>query len=111
MGRSWSGRSTPCGPTCGTWAGDRGWTAGIFPSEAASDLSALVAVAEQARQAVMESLQYQTTGRAWPACPVHGSPHGSFNDPGRFPAQRAERAVESAECLRDLGLLEDPQMG
>jgi hypothetical protein len=55
-----------------TWAGDRGWTAGIFPSEAASDLSALVAVAEQARQAIMESLQYQSTGTAWPACPVHG---------------------------------------
>jgi hypothetical protein len=55
-----------------TWAGDRGWTAGVFPSEAASDLSALVAVAEQARQAIMESLQYQETGRAWPACPVHG---------------------------------------
>src|SRR6266568_1262899 len=56
----------------GTWAGDQGWTAGIFPSEAADDLSALVAVAEQARQAIMESLQYQSTGRVWPACPAHG---------------------------------------
>ena len=27
------------------------------------DLSALVAVTEQARQAIMESLQYQSTGR------------------------------------------------
>ena len=43
-----------------------------LPSETASDLSALVAMAEQARQAVMESLQYQSTGRTWPACPVHG---------------------------------------
>jgi GNAT superfamily N-acetyltransferase len=55
-----------------TWAGDRGWTAGIFSSEAAADLSALVAVAEQARQAIMESLQYQSTGKVWPACPAHG---------------------------------------
>src|ERR1035441_2912833 len=55
-----------------TWAGDRGWTSGIFSSDSADDLSALVAVAEQARQAIMESLQYQSTGRAWPACPAHG---------------------------------------
>jgi hypothetical protein len=55
-----------------TWAGDTGWTAGVFPSEAADDLSALVAVAEQASQAVMESLDYQFTGRVWPACPEHG---------------------------------------
>ena len=55
-----------------TWAGDHGWTSGIFPSDAADDLSALVAVAEQARQAIMESLGYQTTGRVWPACPEHG---------------------------------------
>src|SRR5262249_22938331 len=27
-----------------TWAGDQGWTGGIFPSDAAEDLSALVAV-------------------------------------------------------------------
>ena len=55
-----------------TWAGDTGWTAGVFPSEAADELSALVAVAEQARQAVMESLDYQFTGKVWPACPEHG---------------------------------------
>jgi hypothetical protein len=55
-----------------TWAGDTGWTAGVFPSEAADHLSALVAVAEQASQAVMESLDYQLTGRVWPACPEHG---------------------------------------
>jgi hypothetical protein len=55
-----------------TWAGDTGWTAGVFSSEAADDLSALVAVAEQASQAVMESLDYQCTGRVWPACPEHG---------------------------------------
>jgi hypothetical protein len=55
-----------------TWAGDRGWSTGVFSSEAADDLSALVAVAEQARQAIMESLQYQSTGREWPACPAHG---------------------------------------
>jgi hypothetical protein len=54
------------------WAGDQGWTGGISPSNAAGDLSALVAVAEQARQAIMESLQYQSTGRVWPACPAHG---------------------------------------
>jgi hypothetical protein len=41
-------------------------------SDAAGDLSALVAVAEQARQSVMESLQYQSTGIQWPACPAHG---------------------------------------
>ena len=55
-----------------TWAGDTGWTGGIFFSDAAGDLSALVAVAEQARQAIMESLGYQSTGRVWPACPAHG---------------------------------------
>jgi cold shock protein len=55
-----------------TWAGDHGWTAGIFSSEAADDLSALVAVAEQARQAIMESLEYQSTRAVWPACPAHG---------------------------------------
>ncbi len=54
-----------------TWAGDTGWTGGIFPSEAADDLSALVTVAEQARQAIMESLDYQSTGAVWPACPAH----------------------------------------
>jgi hypothetical protein len=55
-----------------SWAGDTGWTGGIFPSNAADDLSALVAVAEQARQAIMESLEYQSTRRVWPACPAHG---------------------------------------
>ncbi|MHB1430519.1 MAG: hypothetical protein ACYCVZ_00150 [Streptosporangiaceae bacterium] len=49
----------------------RAWTTGAFPSEAADDLSALVAVAEQARQAIMESLNYQCTGALWPACPMH----------------------------------------
>jgi hypothetical protein len=63
---------TPRNAVVETWAGDQGWTAGIFPSEAADDLSALVAVAEQARQSIMESLQYQSTGREWPACPAHG---------------------------------------
>jgi hypothetical protein len=56
-----------------TWAGDQGWTGGISSSDAADDLSALVAVAEQARQAIMESLRYQSTGRVWPACPAHGA--------------------------------------
>ena len=55
-----------------TWTGDTGWTGGISSSDAADDLSALVAVAEQARQAIMESLGYQSTGRAWPVCPAHG---------------------------------------
>jgi hypothetical protein len=55
-----------------TWAGDYGWTNGISSSAAADELSALVAVAEQARQAIMESLRYQSTGRVWPACPTHG---------------------------------------
>ena len=63
---------TPRNAVVETWAGDQGWTAGIFPSYAADDLSALVAVAEQARQAIMESLLYQSTGRVWPACPAHG---------------------------------------
>jgi hypothetical protein len=55
-----------------TWVGDTGWTGGIFSSDAADDLSALVAVAEQGRQAIMESLGYQSTGTVWPACPAHG---------------------------------------
>jgi hypothetical protein len=55
-----------------TWTGDTGWTGGIFSSDAADDLSALVAVADQARQAIMESLGYQSTGSVWPACPAHG---------------------------------------
>jgi hypothetical protein len=55
-----------------TWAGDQGWTSGVFSSDAADDLSALIAVAEQARQAIMESLGYQSTGRAWPVCRAHG---------------------------------------
>jgi hypothetical protein len=63
---------TPRNAAVETWAGDQGWTGGISPSNAAGDLSALVAVAEQARQAIMESLQYQSTGRVWPACPAHG---------------------------------------
>ena len=54
-----------------TWAGHTGWTGGISSFEAADDLSALVAVAEQARQAIMESLRYQSTGISWPACPQH----------------------------------------
>ena len=55
-----------------TWKGDQGWTGGIFSSDGDDDLSALVAVAEQARQAIMESLNYQFTGKVWPACPAHG---------------------------------------
>jgi hypothetical protein len=55
-----------------TWAGDTGWTTGVFADEAADDVSALVAVAEQTSQAVMESLDYQSTGVVWPACPEHG---------------------------------------
>jgi hypothetical protein len=68
-----------------TWAGDRGWTSGIFPSDATDDLSALVAVAEQARQAILESLRYQSTGRVWPACPAHG--------PGTSPTARHSDGV------------------
>lgn len=64
---------TPGNAAVETWAGDQGWTGGISSSEAADDLLALVAVAEQARQAIMESLGYQSTGRVWPACPVHGA--------------------------------------
>jgi hypothetical protein len=58
--------------TVETWTGDTGWTGGIFFSDAGDYLSALVAVAEQARQAIMESLGYQSTGKVWPACPAHG---------------------------------------
>jgi hypothetical protein len=71
----------PRNATVETWAGDHGWDgSGIFPSDAADDLSALVAVAEQARQAIMESLGYQSTGSVWPACPAHG--------PGTLPEAR-----------------------
>ena len=63
---------TPGNAAVETWAGDHGWTGGISSSDAADDLSALVAVAEQARQAIMESLGYQSTGAVWPACPAHG---------------------------------------
>jgi hypothetical protein len=55
-----------------TWAGDKGWTIGVFPSESSDDVAALVAVAEQTRLAVMESLDYQSTGAVWPACSEHG---------------------------------------
>jgi len=54
-----------------SWAGDTGWTSGICFSDG-GELSALVAVAEQAREAVMESLGYQSAGRVWPACPAPG---------------------------------------
>jgi hypothetical protein len=64
---------TPGHAAVETWAGDQGWTGGISSSDAADDLSALVAVAEQARQAIMESLRYQSTGSVWPACPAHGT--------------------------------------
>ena len=43
----------------------------LSSSEAADDLSALVAVAEQAREAIMESPEYQSTGRVSQACPAH----------------------------------------
>ena len=69
----WSAGWSPGNAAVETWAGDQGWTGGISSSDAADDLSALVAVAEQARQAIMESLQYQSTGRVWPACPAHGA--------------------------------------
>ena len=52
-----------------TWAGDQGWTAGISPSYAADDLSALVAVAEQARR------------RSWSRCCT--SPRGERGLPAR----------------------------
>jgi hypothetical protein len=68
-----------------TWAGDKGWTGGLFFSDAADDLSALVAVAEQTRQAIMESLGYQFTGIVWPACPAHGL--------GTWPAARRGTGV------------------
>jgi hypothetical protein len=64
-------RWTPC-VGVETWKGDQGWTGGIYSADAADDLCALVAVAEQASQAIMESLDYQTTGARWPACPAHG---------------------------------------
>jgi hypothetical protein len=64
-----------------TWAGDQGWTGGISSSDAADDLSALVAVAEQARQAILESLEYQSTGEsvaclpnAWSRDVTRGAP-------------------------------------
>lgn len=47
-------------------------TTGVFASEAADDLTALVAVAEQASQAIMESLDYQFTEAVWPGCTDHG---------------------------------------
>src|SRR5262245_4956579 len=45
---------TPGNAAVETWAGDQGWTGGISSSDAAGDLSALVAGAEQARQAIKQ---------------------------------------------------------
>ena len=60
----------PHNATVETWAGDHGWDgSGIFPSDAADDLSALVAVAEQARR------------RSWSRCGT--SPRGECGLPAR----------------------------
>ena len=49
-----------------TWGGYNSATAGISPASGADPLSALLAVADDAQEALMEELW-----AAWPACPVH----------------------------------------
>jgi hypothetical protein len=49
-----------------TWDGYRGSGGGIFPGSGSDPLSALVAVADDAQDAVMESVW-----EAWPVCPAH----------------------------------------
>lgn len=49
-----------------TWAGDFGSTSGICPQEARDPVLALAAVADQAQDALMETLE-----EAWPVCPAH----------------------------------------
>jgi hypothetical protein len=60
-----------------TWDGGYGSTGGIFPSEGKDPVTALAAVADQAQDAVMESL-----GAAWPVCPAHrlGAHAGVYED-------------------------------
>jgi hypothetical protein len=49
-----------------TWADDFGSTSGIFPQEGRDPVTALVAVAYHAQDALMETLR-----EAWPVCPAH----------------------------------------
>jgi hypothetical protein len=49
-----------------TWDGGYGSTGGIFPSDGKDPVTALAAVADQAQDAVMETLS-----AAWPVCPAH----------------------------------------
>ncbi|MBW6434888.1 hypothetical protein KZ829_14190 [Actinoplanes hulinensis] len=49
-----------------TWDGHSGTGVGVFPASGADPVSALVAVAEDAQDAVMHMLW-----SAWPVCPVH----------------------------------------
>ena len=49
-----------------SWDGHRGSGQGVFPDSGADPVSALVAVAEDAQDAVMHAIW-----SAWPECPVH----------------------------------------
>lgn len=49
-----------------TWEGYTGTSGGIFPASGADPVSALVAVADDVQDALMEELW-----AAWPVCPVH----------------------------------------
>lgn len=49
-----------------SWDGHTSSSAGIYPASGADPLSALVAVADDAQEALMETLWV-----AWPVCPVH----------------------------------------
>jgi len=49
-----------------TWDGYTGTGPGIYPASGADPVSALIAVAEDAQDALMHALS-----AAWPACPVH----------------------------------------
>ncbi|MGK5683781.1 hypothetical protein [Actinoplanes sp. URMC 104] len=49
------------------WDGHTGTAQGVFPASGADPVSALVAVAEDAQDAVMHALW-----SAWPVCPTHG---------------------------------------
>jgi hypothetical protein len=63
-----------------TWDGHLGSGGGIFPSDCADPVTALVAVTDNAQDSLME-----TIWAAWPVCPVH--------DLGVHPRERDGPAV------------------
>jgi hypothetical protein len=50
-----------------SWDGETGTSGGVFPPDGSDPVSALVAVADDAQDAVMH-----TIWGAWPVCPAHG---------------------------------------